>query len=547
MGEQALPRVLAICLDGYEESVGRRLMDQGHMPALHALSERSARFWLDHGPALRTGLAGENVATGLSPEDADRWAAVHFDPASYSVRQEGTAIKPFTAALGSRAVVFDPPYFDLARAPGTRGIVAWGAHDPGVAGMANPRELLNQSMSRFGKYPAQGWIYRTPWNSPAATKEMGDRLSEGVRTRTRVARWLYGERLPDWDLALVTVSEAHSAIESLWHGIDRSHPLHDCPSAPAAAEGIRSVYFAIDDLVGELAGAFPDAVTVVFSMHGMGPNRSDAASMLLLAELLYRRAFKRAYFDRRGKTSAALKGQATMPESESWGGWVNAGFPAAVRASSQRRVAPLLTPTPVKRILKRMLDRPTVKQSPPLASSVDWMPATRYQPHWHRMPAFALPSFYDGRLRINLRGRERAGMIDLGQYHAFRDGLVAMLGECRDPISGETVVEEVEYPAGTDPMGLGPTEADLVILWRGAPMGLVHPEHGQIGPVPYRRTGGHTGARGFAFIRGAGIQPGEHGTRSAFDVVPTLVDLLGRHSLQGLSGTSLLGGRRTAA
>jgi hypothetical protein len=323
-----LPRVLAICLDGYEESIGRRLIVEGRMPALRALSEASARFWLDHGPALRTGLAGEHIATGLSPAAAGRWAAVSFDPEAYSVRQEGTALTPFTNGLGSRAVVFDTPYFDLPRTPRTRGIVAWGAHDPGVACTANPPGLLKEVSARFGAYPARNWIYGTPWNSSAASKQMGDHLREAVRARARIARWLYGERFPDWELALLTVSEAHSALEGLWHGIDPSHPLHQCPSGAAAAEGIRSVYAAIDDLVGELRTAFPDAATVVFSMHGMGPNRSDAASMLLLSELLYRRAFGSAYFDREIATSVALQGQAVMTDSESWGSWIAAGFPA---------------------------------------------------------------------------------------------------------------------------------------------------------------------------------------------------------------------------
>jgi hypothetical protein len=71
-------------------------------------------------------------------------------------------------------------------------------------------------------------------------------------------------------------------------------------------------------------------------------------------------------------------------------------------------------------------------------------------------------------------------------------------------------------------------------------MGLVHPEHGQIGPIPYRRTGGHTGGSGFALVHGEGIQPGEYGTRSAYDVVPTLCELLGHPSLEGLSGGSLM-------
>ena len=72
-------RVLAIGMDGYEESVERRLIEAGELPALARLRERSVRFLLDHGPAQRTGLAWEHVSTGLSPERAHRWAAVHFE------------------------------------------------------------------------------------------------------------------------------------------------------------------------------------------------------------------------------------------------------------------------------------------------------------------------------------------------------------------------------------------------------------------------------------------------------------------------------------
>jgi len=418
-----------------------------------------------------------------------------------------------------------------------------------VACTANPQELLNEVSARFGAYPARKWIYGTPWNSSAASKQMGDHLSEAVRVRTRVARWLYRERLPDWDLALLTVSEAHSAIEGLWHGIDPSHPLHLCPSAVAAADAIRSVYSAIDDLIGELRSAFSDATVVVFSMHGMGPNRSDAGSMLLLAELLYRIAFGRVYFDRKATTSVALRGQAVMTDSESWRDWTAAGFPSnrpAPRDPFWRRVPRGVIPTAAKRLVKRALDRPTIDPRSAVRVSLDWMPAVRYQPFWHRMPAFALPSFYDGRVRVNLRGRERTGIIDCARYGTFRDDLLATLRECRDPINGESVVEEVECPAGADPMGIGNTEADLIILWRGAPMGLVHPHHGQIGPVPYRRTGGHTGGPGFAFVHGAGFPPGDYGTRSAYDVVPTLFDLLGDPPPKGLSGTSLTSARRKA-
>ena len=66
-------RVLAIGLDGYEQSLGQRLIDAGELPHLAALRDRSARFLLDHGSAKRTGLAWEQCSTGKSPQDANRW------------------------------------------------------------------------------------------------------------------------------------------------------------------------------------------------------------------------------------------------------------------------------------------------------------------------------------------------------------------------------------------------------------------------------------------------------------------------------------------
>ena len=93
------------------------------------------------------------------------------------------------------------------------------------------------------------------------------------------------------------------------------------------------------------------------------------------------------------------------------------------------------------------------------------------------------------------------------------------------------------YTSGR-PDSLAPSEADLIILWDGAPLGLDHPVHGRIGPFPYRRPGGHTGGKGLAWIAGPGIAAGDHGTRSAFDIVPTIVELLGADPAPTLSGES---------
>jgi predicted AlkP superfamily phosphohydrolase/phosphomutase len=140
------------------------------------------------------------------------------------------------------------------------------------------------------------------------------------------------------------------------------------------------------------------------------------------------------------------------------------------------------------------------------------------------MPAFALPSFYDGRIRVNLAGRERDGMVPLSRYEETLRELETLLRECRNPRTGEPVVEFFERASTRDPLALSSSEADLLVIWRGVVAAIEHPRLGLIGPVPLRRTGGHTGPHGMAFVAapGKGVEPGDRGVRSSFDVVPTL-------------------------
>jgi len=264
-----MQRVLAIWLDGFD--VG--LADEWQLPNLTALRSESAAATLHSGTAHLTGLAGEHLATGLDPIDSGRASAVQFSPATYTCTQLGSTHEPVFG--GVPTVVFDPCYFQLDVAgPGVVGITDWGSHDPGEPAMARPADLFAEVDQRFGPYPARQWLYATPWASPAACAQMAGDLTEAVHRRSAIAAWLLGERLPDWQLAIVGVSEAHSATEGLHHGVDPAAHWRSCPSTEAAAAGLRSVYTAIDQLVGDLVAQFGDDLHVVFSLHGMGRTRA---------------------------------------------------------------------------------------------------------------------------------------------------------------------------------------------------------------------------------------------------------------------------------
>jgi predicted AlkP superfamily phosphohydrolase/phosphomutase len=518
-------RLLAIGLDGFEISLAERMMAEGSLPHMAALRARSAAFDLDHGKAKYSGLAWEHVSTGRAPADGGRFSAVTFDPATYSVCQEPTAARPVFADLAARTVVFDAPYFDLAQADAVLGLTNWGAHDPGVSAQDRPAGLMREAIDRFGPYGAKQWIYGFCWPSPARTREAGAALAAAVRQRADVAVWLLRDRIPEWDLALLTVAESHSASEPLWHGIDPANPVHCVPSATDAREAMRAIYVEIDALIGRLAAALPDARILVFAMHGMGTNDADVAAMALLPELMFRLAFGRPHFAPRSWAGTLPNGAPLLADHENW------------REVMREIVVRPQAPAEAKGWLARLArlgsrdPGPIGVVAPP--SDLDWMPAARYQPFWSRMPAFALPAFYDGQIRINLAGREAAGSVAPEAFAATRARWIETLMATRNALTGEPAVEAVWSSEG-DPLARRGDEPDLHVTWRSAPLGLVHPRAGTIGPLPMRRTGGHTGDRGFVWIetgRGAA-----QGWRSAFDVVPTIFSLLGEAVPPGISG-----------
>ena len=165
---------------------------------------------------------------------------------------------------------------------------------------------------------------------------------------------------------------------------------------------------------------------IAFNPGGMGPNHSDVASMVLLAELLYRDAFARRLLDVPTEWAAKPGRVPILPEGAGWPASSKAWVPpAATEQLAQRLSGPLRPlarrmPAGVKGLLKGARAGVADWRAHRGATArldLHWQPALRYRRHWPRMPAFALPSFYDGRVRINLRGREKHGLIEPSRRH----------------------------------------------------------------------------------------------------------------------------------
>src|SRR5687768_11701880 len=114
------------------------------------------------------------------------------------------------------------------------------------------------------------------------------------------------------------------------------------------------------------------------------------------------------------------------------------------------------------------------------------------------MRAVALPTFGDGRVRINVDGREASGIVPREEYKRVRKEIVDLLLAAKDPRTGLRAISDIEM-ASEDPLDVAPTQCDIEVYWSDAIDSIEHPEAGKIGPFRLGRTGGHTG-RGFVLM-----------------------------------------------
>jgi predicted AlkP superfamily phosphohydrolase/phosphomutase len=155
-------------------------------------------------------------------------------------------------------------------------------------------------------------------------------------------------------------------------------------------------------------------------------------------------------------------------------------------------------------------------------------PPMWYRPSWPQMKAFALPSYSEGYVRINLRGREAAGIVAPEDYGRVCDEIEGLLGRVRDARTGQPMVANI-MRSRTSAVDTDPNlpDADLLVQWTARPVDVVDTPCGRIGPLPFQRSGSH-GERGFVLAKGPGIPPASAGEEGhALDLAPTILSLLG--------------------
>lgn len=499
--------------DSASVRVLERLLQAGKLPTLAALRERGTWHALDTPAEHFAAGAFHTLYSGVELGDHGLFYPFQWAPGEQRVRYMSAFGAPAPvwerlAGAGLRTLAIDP-YEGRPPGPGAAEgsvlVSGWQLRDRVVlrpwSRPAGTRERLERL---FGPAPATEEVF----GRPAATELLRLRreLIAGPGRVADAAVQLLREQ--DFDLAWLTFSSAHVAGHQFWDLSQLATP--PAPDVAAVlgdaldgAGALAEVYAAVDAAFARVLAALPgDADVLVVSPVGMDVNSSRAD---LLPEML-------AAVLGRGPGAPAAGDEAA---GAIWR--LRAALPTNLRAQ----------------VAGALPDRVTLELTARLElRGMDWA-STR---------AFAQPADNQGYIRLNLRGRERDGIVEPAEADALMTQIAAGLGSFRDP-DGEPCVAAVDRVAERYP-GTGTTRLpDLVVRWtqRDA-VGLGHVRSEAFGEVRRRgaasgRSGNHTEGDAWALAVPGAAQ------HAALTRPPRLSDVAATAAALLLGGDGALPGR----
>jgi predicted AlkP superfamily phosphohydrolase/phosphomutase len=495
-----------LLFDAVSVPLVERMLADGRLPSLAALRARGR--WQT--VASRATYFGdrETARSGVEVVDHGQTFPLQWSPAEQRLRFHGTfpapeAVWERVARAGGRSVVIDPyEGRPPAREVGTV-LSGWQfAHTAVLQRWASPRREYRTLSRRFGRAPEVEDAYGRP--SVRGLQVLRRQLLDAPgRVADATTDLLTRHR---YDLAWVEFSAGHMAGHHFWdlaHLVDRHL---DERRRVELETTVAETYAAIDTAMGVVVSALPSGADIlVFSEVGMAANHSRTD---LLPEMLAR----------------VLTGARTDAAAGTAAGrmlWrIRAAVPARGRLAVTRALPNVVALELAGRFFMHGVD-------------------------WSRTRAFALPADHDGYVRLNLRGREREGIVDPAESDALVDEIREGLGSFTDHDGTPCVagVDRVE-----DLVGRGTRSGqlpDLIVRWAATPVlslqGVTSPRFGDVRRrgLGIGRSGNHVDGSWVLTVPGSGRTTELGRGPRLVDVTATVASLLGADAA-GLAGEPLL-------
>jgi predicted AlkP superfamily phosphohydrolase/phosphomutase len=435
-----------------------RLVEEGRLPVVRDLFRRGTRYALQSPATFYP--AGTYHSLYCGQEVADHGAYYPFQWSHLEQRARFVDDFPTPPAIwervsraGGRVLLIDPYEARVPDQLNGVAIAGWQFRNRIVLpGWSRPPQARRQFERSFGRSPAVEEVFGRP--SLTTLRRMRRNLLAAPRRVADLTREVLAN--DRFDLLWLTFCATHLAGHQFWDLSQLAAGDREEAQREGLGDTLSDVYAAADEAIGQILETIPDdADIILFSALGMGPNTSRVD---LLPAML----------------SAILSGgrPATSTDIASsnplWR--VRAAVPTRVRAS----IANALPRGAVLELMARLEVRAS---------------------DWSQVRAFTLPSDGVGYLRLNLHGRERAGVVRDFEIPALEEEIVDGLMSFTDP-DGNRSVASVERLADVDP---GAARADMLpdlfVRWNERPSTqldrVVSTTFGQV-----RRLGGGSGRSG---------------------------------------------------
>jgi predicted AlkP superfamily phosphohydrolase/phosphomutase len=491
-------KVLAIALDAAEPDLIEKWMNEGYLKNLASQRAKGSYGRLSSSADWLAGSPWPTFYTGTMP---DKHGIYHYlqwrsDKMDYErPNPKWISAIPFWRQLGDnyRVIAVDIP---LAFPPNPFNgieISGWASHDRIFPPFSFPAEKIKWVVKNFGKPPISDEVGGLQeMNEIMKVKE--ELICANQKETELVTSLIVNE---EWDLFLCCLTSTHRGGHKFWDLTNLKGEFSE-EEKIQFKNSLRDIYQSCDDAIGKIIDCIDDDVSIlIFSLHGMGANTTLTDKMLP------------------GMISNILNGEKKSNKNR------NNNYVKKIR-----NLIPLKLRSDLRKLLPLWLqDKMTAY----------WRMG---KSNWAATKAFNLVADLQGYIRINLKGREKEGIVAEGEeYDKLCDQLTEGLMTFKDSESSEPIIESIKRKDELFKKGNGfDNLPDLLVKWKNKPASnyrkIVSSEFGEMewpmpGLNPDGRSGNHQ-PEGFLLAVGENIK-----TNSSFekkhiiDLVPTILYILG--------------------
>lgn len=462
-------RLLIIGWDGADWDILDDLSARGCLPYVSSIIETGARGVLQSVIPSHSWAAWPTFLTGEDPPGHGVFDFVERDPAHPGRRLPVTSASikaptflEYLSEAGREVRVGNVP---VAYPPlPVNGRMISGVAVPPGGEFVHPRDW-GRELERRAPFPVNGLEWLNHEQDPETLLEEASQLIERRTDSFEVL--LEGS----WDVAVCVYVEPDRLQHAFGAYLLPSHPDHRALTASKLGESLRDIYRLLDACTARLMRvAGQETSVVLMSDHGFRPITRQLDVNQLLKHL--------------GFASAARGATATT----------------ALRQSS---VAKLLKRTKVAAPLRRRVKVP---------STLDWSRTRVYN------------ATTGGGLSLNLKGRERHGIVEPQDYERVRSALSVSLLAFVDPETGEKPIVET---FDRESLYEGPylhLAPDLFV--KPKPFWAMSSSSKSLSSSTRWPTGQHRRA-GIIAASGSNVAPGDLGVRHLRDIAPTALAFCG--------------------